>query len=107
MKFDFDKCHILHIGNSNPHENDKMGNTLINSVDAEKDLGVLVSSDLKLSKHCIEVTKTANKLIDFIGRSFTFKSEKIILALYNSLVCPHLEYNVQFWSPYYKKEVEK
>ena len=51
--------------------------------------------------------KTANKLIGFIGRSFEFRTEEIILNLYNSLVRPHLEYCVQCWSPYYKKDIEK
>ena len=107
MKFNIDKCHVLHIGNQNPQATYKMNNTPMTSVDKEKDLGVIVSADLKPSKHCTEVVKTANKLVGFIGRSFTFKSEKIILTLYNSLVRPHLEYNVQFWSPYYKKDIEK
>ena len=51
--------------------------------------------------------KTANKLIGFIGRSFEFRTEEIILNLYNALVRPHLEYCVQCWSPYYKKDIEK
>ena len=79
----------------------------IKSVHREKDLGVVISDDLKQSNQCTEVVKTANKLVGFIGRSFSFKTEKIILTLYNSLVRPHLEYNVQFWSPYYKKDIEK
>ena len=107
MNFNFDKCHVLHIGNSNPQVNYTMENVSIKSVQKEKDLGVIISSDLKQSNQCAEVVKTANKLVGFIGRSFTFKSEKIILTLYNSLVRPHLEYNVQFWSPYYKKDIEK
>ena len=73
----------------------------------EKDLGVVISSDLKPSKQCSEVVKTANKLIGFIGRSFEFRTEEIILNLYNALVRPHLEYCVQCWSPYYKKDIEK
>ena len=51
--------------------------------------------------------KTANKLIGFIGRSFEFRTEEIILNLYNALVRHHLEYCVQCWSPYYKKDIEK
>ena len=54
-----------------------------------------------------ETVKIANKLVGFTGRTFTFKSEKVILTLYNSLVRPHLEYCVQFWSPYYRKDIEK
>ena len=73
-----------------------MGNAPIKSVQREKDLGVVISADLKQSNQCNEVVKIANKLVGFIGRSFSFKTEKIILTLYNSLVRPHLEYNVQF-----------
>ena len=107
MKFNIDKCHVLHIGNQNPKATFSINNIPMTSVDKEKDLGIIVSTDLKPSKHCTEVVKIANKLVGFIGRSFTFKSEKIILTLYNSLVRPHLEYNVPFWSPYYKKDIEK
>ena len=51
--------------------------------------------------------KTANKLIGFIGRSFEFSTEEIVLNLYSALVRSHLEYCVQCWSPYYKKDIEK
>ena len=47
--------------------------------------------------------KTANRLIVFIGRSFEFRTEEIILNLYNALVRPHLEYCVQCWSIITKK----
>ena len=57
-------------------------------VEQEKDLGVVISSDLKPSKQCSEVVKTANKLIGFIGRSFEFRTEEMILSLYNALVRP-------------------
>ena len=76
-------------------------------VEQEKDLGVVISGDLKPSKQCPEVMKTANKLIGLIGRSFEFRTEEIILSLYNALIKPHLEYCVQCWSPYYKKDIEK
>ena len=73
----------------------------------EKDLSVVILSDLKSSKQCSEVVKTANKMIEFIGRSFEFRTEESILNLYNALVRSHLEYCVQCWSPYYIKDIEK
>ena len=76
-------------------------------VEQEKELGVVISSRLKPSKQCSEVGKTTNKLIGFIGKSFEFRTGKIILNLYNALVRLHLEYCVQCWSPYYKKDIEK
>ena len=107
MKFNIEKCKVLHIGNDNAKARYEMNNVQLSSTEKEKDLGVTVSKDLKPSQHCTETIKKANKLVGFIGRTFEFKSEKVILALYNSLVRPHLEYCVQFWSPYYKKDIEK
>ncbi len=61
------------------------------SVDKEKDLGILITGDLKPSHHCSEDVKTANKLIGFIRHTFENKLEKVILKLNNSLVRPRLE----------------
>ena len=107
MKFNVDKCKVLHIGNSNDHTNYTMNGSDLSKVTHEKDLGITISTDLKPSKHCSDVVKTANKLVGFIGRTFEFKSEKVILTLFNALVRPHLEYCVQFWSPYYRKDIDK
>ena len=107
MKFNLDKCKVLHIGYHNTHSNYSMDGFRLTEVNQEKDLGITISNDLKHGKHCSEVVKTANKLVGFIGRAFEFKSEKVILTLYNALVRPHLEYCVQFWSPYYRKDIDK
>ena len=107
MNFNTDKCKVLHIGNKNTKAQYTMNGTQLKAVDKERDLGVIISSDLKPSLQCSEAIKKANQIVGFIGRSFEFKSEKIILTLYNSLVRPHLEYCVQFWSPYYRKDIDK
>ena len=98
---------MLHIGNRNPQANYILTGKQLAKVEQEKDLGVVISSDLKPSKQCSEVVKTANKLIGFIGRSSEFRTEEILLNLYHALVRPHLEYCLQCWSPYYKKDIEK
>ena len=107
MFFNVDKCKVLHIGNRNVQADYTMNGIQLAKVKQEKDLGVVISDDLKPSKQCSEVVKTANKLIGFIGRSFEFRTEEIILNLYNALVRPHLEYCVQCWSPYYRKDIVK
>ncbi len=46
---------------------------------AENALGVMISDDMKASKQCSVVVKTANKLVGFISRTFEHKSEKKLL----------------------------
>ena len=86
MKFNVDKCKVLHIGKRNDHVQYSMNGQQLSAVTKEKDLGVTISNDLKPSQQCSEVVKTANKLVGFIGRVFENKSEKVMLNLYNSLV---------------------
>ncbi len=91
LNFNIDKCKVLHIGSNKDRVNYSMNGVQFSKVDQEKDLGVIISNDLKPNLQCKEVIKKANKVIGFIGRTFEYKSEKIIRTLCNSLVRPHLE----------------
>ena len=102
LKCNIDKCKVLHIGSNNHYTIHTMNGSELSKVSHKKYLGVTISNDLEPSKHCSKVNKTANKLVGFISRAFKYKSEKVILTLFNALV-RHLEYCIQFWSPNYKK----
>ena len=80
-----------------------MNGSELSKINHEKNLGVTISNALKPGKHCSDVVKKAKKLVGFIGRIFEYKSEKVILTLYNALVRHHLEYCNKFWSSYYRK----
>lgn len=107
MNFNTYKCKVLQVGSSNTKIKHQMNGVQLSSVENEKDLGIFITSDVKPGFHCTEVVKSANILVGFVGRAFEFRSEKSILTLYNSLLCPNLEYCVQFLSPYYKTDVER
>ncbi len=96
----------MHIGINNDKVNYLMNRVELSVTTTEKDLGVKISDDLKPSNQCSKVVKTANKL-GCSGRTFEHKSEKVILTLYNSLVCSLFEYCVQFWFPYYRRDIDK
>ena len=48
MLFNKDKCKCLHIGQANAKNNYLMNNTVLLSTEREKDVGVVVSSDMKV-----------------------------------------------------------
>ena len=48
----------------------------------------------------------ANSVLSMIRRSFINKGVDIILPIYKSLVRPRLEYCVQAWSPFLRKDIE-
>jgi len=68
-------------------------------IDHEKDLGVMFSSDLKVSAQCKEAYSKANRIFGLIIRTIKYKKFKNPLTcinLYKSMVSPHLEYSIWF-----------
>ena len=91
MKSNVDSCKVLHIGNNYKYTKYTLNSSELFKVNYEKDIRITISNNLKASsKHCSDVVKTANKLVGFIGRTFKYKSEKVILTLLHALVRPHL-----------------
>jgi hypothetical protein len=83
-----------------------LGGQVLEEVEVERDLGVMVTADLKVSTQCAKVVKTANRVLGMISRTFTIRSREIILQLYKSLVRPHLEYCIQVWRPHLQKDIK-
>ena len=96
----------MHIGSNNINFEYEMHNNWLSVSNEEKDLGVIVSNDLKSSSQCLAVKNKANRILGIINRGVSFKSEEVIRKLYTSYVRPHLEYCIQFWSPYLIKDID-
>jgi hypothetical protein len=55
MLFDIDKCNVMHIGSNNKRGKYEMGCKRLEDVDEEKDLGVIMQSNLKWNRQCTKL----------------------------------------------------
>jgi len=104
MVFNVGKWKVTHFSRSNPSNDYFMKKQKLESTQIEKDLGILISSDLKVSQQCQQAYAKASKSLGMINRTITNKPTKILLQLYKLLVRPHLEYCTAAWSPHYQKD---
>jgi hypothetical protein len=105
MLFNTEKCKVVHFGRNNQNCEYSLNSVNIKSVNEERDLGVIIQSNLKVSSQCVKAVKTGNKILGMIKRSFVTRDKDIILGLYKALVRPHLEFCVQAWRPHLAKDI--
>ena len=107
MLFNFGKCKCIHIGHGNMDEDSKMGDAALSRTTQEKDLGVTFSADMNVSEQCGVAASKVNKSLGLIRRTIMYKEKQLIVPLYKAIVRPHLEYCIQAWRLYRKKDTDK
>lgn len=106
MQFNASKCKILHVGRKNPKFSYFMNDVKLEVSSHEKDLGVIITDNLKPSMQCVEAAKKARFVLNQITRSFHFRDRKTFLKLYKQYVRCHLETSIPVWNPYTAKDIE-
>ena len=71
----------------------------IQKVDNVKDLGIIMSSDLRFSDHINHIASKCKQLTGWIFRTFKSRDKLTMLTLWKSLVLSRLDYCSQLWSP--------
>ena len=82
-----------------------MGDIVLNTTLNEKDLGLTISADMKVSEQCRIAAAKGNQILRLIRRNIVYKEKELIIPLYKTTVRPHLEYCIQGWRPYRKKDI--
>ena len=113
LRFNTSKCKVMHIGyrssdrEYNMLKPDGSGERAVLDIsEAEKDVGVWISRDLKPSTQCSKSVTKATNVLRSIRRAFRYWDKPSFTMLYKTYVRPHLEYCVQAWSPYFIKDMK-
>ena len=96
MLFNYGKCKCLHSGHGNEDAQYTMGDTVLNTTVKERDLGLTISANMKVSAQCGIAAAKGNQILGLIRRNIVYKT----------IVRPHLEYCIQAWRSYRKKDID-
>ena len=86
--------------------NYEMGGTILSKTVKEKYLGVTMNANMKVSEQFRIAASKGNQVLGMIRRNITYKEKSLIVPLYKAIVRPHLEYCIQAWSPYLRKDID-
>ena len=78
--------------------------TPILSSEVERDLGIMISSDMKWKT---QTNNACNEAISVLGRirnTFKYFDSNIVKIIYPTFVRPHIEFAIQVWNPQTKEE---
>ena len=93
LRFNTDKCKVMHLGHRTPasyYLQEGPVRKLLQTVNEERDLGVYVTADLKLSFHCGEAAAKASSVLGLIQRHFKYIDKESFLILYKAYIRHHI-----------------
>jgi len=77
----------------------------LQEVSEEKDVGIVTTNDLKVSRQCAEAAAKANGVLGMVRINFGNLDKEGFLMIYKGFIRSHIKYAIQAWSPYVKKDI--
>ncbi len=112
LPFNIDKWKVMHVGRGKKRSTHTYTMTAqdgtrhqLGTTTVERDLGVLVSDDLKVRAQVEAAAARANNKLGQLKKSFQSRSPELWSLLYNVYVRPHLEYAIVAWSPHLERDI--
>ena len=81
-------------------EDIKIGGESIKRVEGVRFLGVWVDEGLRWTQHIEKVKSKTSQMVGILGRAAAVIGGSRVLALYNALVLPHLQYCLMVWGDF-------
>ena len=99
LNLSLDKVKIMHFGNNNPQIKYSIDNHQIESVDTARNLGLIMTRDLKWNTHISNKCSVALRKWYNIARTTEITDLEALTLLYKSLVRPILEFPSIIFNP--------
>lgn len=93
------KCGVVHMGHTNPQRSYYIDNNHISTVQAQCDLGVIVTPNLSWSSQTTAAARKANSSLYLLRKTFPQPGSELAKRLYTTYIRPHLEFGIPAWSP--------
>ena len=74
-----------------------MGGTVLSTTVKNKDLGLTISADMKVSEQCVIAAAKGNQILELIRQNILYKEKELLIMLYKTIIRPNLEYCIQAW----------
>ncbi|KAJ7424559.1 hypothetical protein BTVI_06059 [Pitangus sulphuratus] len=100
------KHKVWHLSCGNAIYEYRLGEEVIDSSLAEKDLGILVDKKLNTTQQLVLVVQKDKCILDWIKRDVTSRPREVILPLFSVLMRPQLEWCIQLWGPQHKNDID-
>ena len=78
-------CCTVHLGRNNLHHNYTMYGNDLEKTEKEKDIGVIISSNLKPTDQCEKAVRTATGVLHRILRSFSYRDRTVLPRIYKRM----------------------
>ena len=91
MRFNTEKCKVLHFGHNHKQQHYFMKYSKLSTTREDKDLGVLITDNLKPSSQCAAAVNKTMSALRWSKRSFNFLDIESFRILYKTYNRPNLK----------------
>ena len=107
MLLNVSKCNVLYLGKHNSKHNYTLGSDAFVASECERDLGVMIDSDMSFATHINKVRQKSYFLINSLFRVLNIRNKNTLVSLFKQFVRPTIEYCSSVYFPRHLANLNK